>query len=371
VIVEPYQGSVYIGGGCNGPQNCDADSGFCACSSYTSNFLRYTPSAEAYATLAPLPRPRYRHASAVWRDALYLFGGRSLPDDSILLAVDVYNFTTATWATLADAPASLPSDQTCFVLGDAIHLAGGYSADYSTAYGTVWTYLPANDTWSTTAIAPMNTTRGDVASAVVNGLAYVYGGYSVADFCTPLRVVEEYDPRTNTWARRADLLEALAEKEDAVVLNGRIYTIGGETKRVATGCIDKDLRPSRNVYSYDPVTNTWRNESAILPDAHFRFGACALNGALYVVGGQGPIVDNSTFPILYSVYSFDAVGNTGAGGSSGTAALSGGAVAGVVIGVLVGVVLAGWIGFRLGLRRGQERAASSGGRPSETSKLTG
>ena len=208
------------------------------------------------------------------------------------------------------------------------------------------TYSPANDTWQSGTVAPMNFGRGDVGGAVINGIGYVYGGYSTDSFCQPLRYVESFNPAWNNWTLRAPLPDAVAEKEDGAVLGGRIFVIGGEKKAVTAGCIDQDLVPTRAVYAYDPRTNAWSNETT-LPDAHFRFGATAGNNVIYVAGGQGPIVDNSVFPVLYGMYAFDYAGYA----APVATCYNAGAVAGAVIGGLIALLLSGGIGFYIGLKR--------------------
>jgi hypothetical protein len=105
-------GLVYIYGGCNGAQNCgipvwNPATVACSCSSYTNDLVVYDPSADTYTAGAPGPAPRYRHNACAWRDAIYFFGGRTLPDDVLITQVDVYNTTSRAWSTLG-APSNLP-----------------------------------------------------------------------------------------------------------------------------------------------------------------------------------------------------------------------------------------------------------------------
>lgn len=84
------------------------------------------------------------------------------------------------------------------------------------------------DTWVKKADMP--TARGGLACSAANGRIYAMGGENSG---TLFATVEEYDPGTDTWAKRADMRSTnpanpirrtgLATGE----VNGRIYAIGG------------------------------------------------------------------------------------------------------------------------------------------------
>lgn len=82
-------------------------------------------------------------------------------------------------------------------------------------------YDPATDTW--TKKTDMPTPRSSIATAVVNGKIYVIGGW---DGGRPVSTVEEYDPLANRWKKKADMLTPRGGVSTSVV-NGKIYAIGG------------------------------------------------------------------------------------------------------------------------------------------------
>jgi len=85
--VDFFGASVFIAGGCNGAQNCDAGSGYCSCSSITDDLVLYRADLDTYESMPPMPVNRYRHISCPWRDAIYFFGGRALSNDAIIRQV--------------------------------------------------------------------------------------------------------------------------------------------------------------------------------------------------------------------------------------------------------------------------------------------
>ena len=65
----------------------DGDS-FFACGSISSSFFEFDPEKEAFSELASLPKPRYRHSSAIANDKVWIVGGRDL-EDNLISDVDV------------------------------------------------------------------------------------------------------------------------------------------------------------------------------------------------------------------------------------------------------------------------------------------
>ena len=91
---------------------------------------------------------------------------------------------------------------------------------------TVEEYDPETDTW--TRKADMPTPRNVHAASVVNGKIYVIGGSPDASR------VEEYDPKTDTWTRKANLPTPRGTLSCSVV-NGYIYAIGGNPSNTSQG----------------------------------------------------------------------------------------------------------------------------------------
>src|SRR5262245_17211885 len=103
------------------------------------------------------------------------------------------------------------------------------------------------DTWTNK--TDMLTARQGLTTCVVNGKIYAIGGVNHPGVDTEvLRTVEAYDPATDSWAQKSDMLISRNWAACAVV-NGKIYVIGGDRTYLAT--------PRKSMEEYDPATDTW------------------------------------------------------------------------------------------------------------------
>ena len=137
-----------------------------------------------------------------------------------------------------------------------------------------WTGSTKAATW--TQKADMPTARWGHSAAVVNGKIYVVGGVmSETAFLNgkPIAAVEEYDPVTDTWTRKADMPEPRGYLYGShPVVDGKIYIIGGGKNVVS------------RVDVYDPATDTW-SRAADMPTARMLYARVAWNGKIYTFGG--------------------------------------------------------------------------------------
>ena len=311
--------AIYIAGGCDGAQKCA--NGMCSCTSTTRNMLAYSPATNAYTARAPLLQPRYRHIVCPLADesGMVLLGGRTLTpanattNDAIITAVDVYRPASNSWATLGVAyPADLGSDNSCTTaLSGVIYVMGGYDTFYSVATTVMYAFtLGGSGGGAFAKVAAMPMALGDFSSTLApTGNIHVLGGFTTDPdewWCRPTTSHFVYNPTLNTWDNSTipPMPVGLGQKDDAIVLSGRLFTIGGETKSKTSGCTDLDIVALTKVFSYDPLAKTWRNET-FLPSPIIRTAGAALGGIAYLFGGQGPIIDSGdTIPILFTAYSY-------------------------------------------------------------------
>ncbi|MGB2809546.1 MAG: LamG-like jellyroll fold domain-containing protein, partial [Sedimentisphaerales bacterium] len=141
---------------------------------------------------------------------------------------------------------------------------------------TVEEYDPATDTW--TRKADMPTPRLHFSTSAVDGRIYAIGGMRT-DSAPGITTLEEYDPATDTWTRKADMLTSRVGFSTSVA-NGRIYAI--------SGCVGPGAYPLSIVEEYDPVTDTWITKADI-PTSRIWFSTSVVNGKIYAIGGStGP-----------------------------------------------------------------------------------
>ncbi len=218
-----------------------------------------------------MPTPRWGNTSAVVNGKIYVIGGGvSEPEERILSTVEEYDPATDTWTRKADIPTARgwmsPSSA---VVDGKIYVIGGdtFDGDYRTI-PTVEEYDPATDTW--TRKADMPTARWGLATVVVDGKIYAIGG-------TPGSLgwvnVEEYDPETDSWTRKSDIPQGLWGL-CANVVNGKIYAFGGRVT----------FKARSDMFEYDPVTDTWTGK-ADMPLATSQMASVVLGDKIIVIGG--------------------------------------------------------------------------------------
>ncbi|XP_025105557.1 kelch-like protein 9 [Pomacea canaliculata] len=108
---------------------------------------------------------------------------------------------------------------------------------------------------------------------VLNHCLYIIGGRDW-NTGTYLANVRKYDPRVNHWSQVAPMTLARC-RFTAVALDGYVYVVGGETF---------SSRVTDSVERYDPSADQW-TEVASLPRARADHASCSLGGRIYVSGG--------------------------------------------------------------------------------------
>jgi N-acetylneuraminic acid mutarotase len=123
----------------------------------------------------------------------------------------------------------------------------------------------------------MGTPREGFAAAVVNGKIYAFGGHTTGG--GPVDSMEVFDPVANAWSPGASMGEGARSGMAAAVINNTIYAVGGNT---AVGG-DPSV-PLATVEAYSEGTGWTRMEPMLI--ARSGAGAAAVNGTLYVIGGD-------------------------------------------------------------------------------------
>ena len=298
-------------------------------------------------------RPRYRHAAVYAGGKLWLVGGRNVPEDAVIGEVDVYDPETNSWSTPGSIPVSrLTSDNGAFTNADEsqVYVVGGYNPFYSNpdALPTLFTIDVASalDADAPSIVigdkTPMQTQRGDI-HAVTDSRgtkAYVTGGFSMYP-CAPLKSVEVYDMKADTWSFTGDLGSARGDKA-LVELDNRIYAVGGETSHEDQCSDNPDDVPPLSAQSVavddvevlHPNMDRW-SVVASIPNCRFRFSAAShpASGKIYTFGGQDAFdFDCNCFPTSDTVVAYQV-----GGGNSPGVVIKG--TASIVVSAVVGIAL--------------------------------
>jgi N-acetylneuraminic acid mutarotase/predicted DNA-binding protein (UPF0251 family) len=248
------------------------------------NVLMLAPHAggDTWTKKADMPTARFALSTCAVNGKIYAIGG-GVENNTVTSVVEEYDPSTDTWTKKANTPTKRGYTSTCAVNGK-IYVMGG--TDPNRCFSNVDEYDPETDTW--TKKTNMPTKRDKFAACAVNGKIYAIGGCNNSSFF--LSVVEEYDPATDTWTTKTDMPTARAWFGSAVV-NDKIYIIGGTLPPAWT------QPPIATVEEYDPATDTW-TEKADMPTARFSIAASAVDGKIYVFGGDNLLGDEKLFSIV-------------------------------------------------------------------------
>lgn len=231
-------------------------------------------------TLAAEGEPTARHEAALvaFQDKLFLIGGRRVNP------VDVFDPSTNRWVARSPTPFEMHHFQ-AVVLGDAIYLIGAMTGRFPNEkpLERVVKYLPGSDEFQFDHGIPVDRRRGGAGAAVYNGKIYLIGGITDGHNGGFEPWFDEYDPSSGKWRILADAPNA-RDHFQAVVLNERLYALGGRQTSRSTGeLFDKTIA---RVDVYDFKTSKWLPEEdcPVLPTP--RAGNMAMvHGDCVVVGG--------------------------------------------------------------------------------------
>ena len=235
------------------------------------------------------PTSRNGVARAVVGSKIYIIGGvpysnKGGPGWAALPTVEIYDTQTKTWRKGADLPTPRIAAQAAVFAGE-IYVFGGYSRGKirgTKQHKIVEVYDPQTDTWTRTRDMP--TLRSGFKTAVVDGKIYAIGG-AIYDKRRDVEVatdlVEAYDPLAKRWEKRASM-PTKRYWINAEVIDGKIYAIGGEIlPRHGVPLADQFFT---RIEEYNPRTNQWR-KLRDMPMSRFAFDTVAVDKKVYLIGG--------------------------------------------------------------------------------------
>ena len=168
-----FNGKLYVAGGLRDDATGTGHEG-----ASSNLFDVYDPALGTWTALPPMPRARDHFHAAVVGNKLYAIAGREGGGtnffNAVIAPVDVYDFTSNTWATLP-ASSNIPTPRAgtgTAVLGTEIIVIGGEGN--GNAYNKVEAFNTTTGTWRT--LAPMPTARHGIQAAVCNGGIYIADG---------------------------------------------------------------------------------------------------------------------------------------------------------------------------------------------------
>ena len=161
--------------------------------------------------ISQLPTGRWAFSTAVVDGKIYLIGGTPFKNENGgplgLSTVEVYDTKNNSWQRLTDMPTPRLSSEAAVVDGK-IYVVGGFSwigipgIDLK-MLKVVEVYDPQTDTWIRK--QDMSTPRRYLGTSVVAGKIYAIGGENLFEEPQRLNQIEVYDAVSDTWAKRADM----------------------------------------------------------------------------------------------------------------------------------------------------------------------
>lgn len=206
------------------------------------------PATRSWALGPPIPTVRFASAAAVLGSRLHVVGGWNANNNASasLATQSVFDITTQTWAQAAPL-ATARNAAAAAVLQGRLHVMGGRApgirSNDQTSMASMEIYDPAADRW--TAGPALPTARAGLAAVVLDGRLYALGGESTPGGVSD--AVERYEPGNREWVR----LESMPYRGHglgAVVVGGAIYVMGG-----FTAPSDSVGSESRALYRYQPA----------------------------------------------------------------------------------------------------------------------
>jgi len=256
---------------------------------FSAHFESYDPVNDAWTVLRPLPEARHHITLSAVNGLLYGVGGFTggFPDWRAQPTMFIYDPASNTWTGGTDLPEAR-AESVSAVVDDKIYLIGGrvratddarlFNDHIDTVRNEV--FDPTIERWESRADAP--TARNSAASAVIDGKIYVVGGRNFvrnADGTTQqvnVPNLEVYDPQLDRWETRSPMPQAQGGLA-ATALNGKLYVFGGE-----------QWVPEQKVFAeswvYDPRTDGWEALPP-LPTPRHGLGAATVGNRIFVFGG--------------------------------------------------------------------------------------
>lgn len=218
--------------------------------------------------------PEIEYTGSVWVSGGHIFAG-SARQNSLYM----YDSAANEWIQKADMPRYLTHHAMCRA-GDSLYVAGG--SDDTPTVGTFFMqYDIASNTWTDlTSTDPLPAAREAGALIYNSGNGKLY--YFMGDDGAGNRVLKvyEYDPSAasgSRWSTKTDFPTSAINQFGSWLYNGKVYITGG---------YQGSSTYSDRTYEYNISTDTWTRKADML-DAHgrARHAASEENGIGYVIGG--------------------------------------------------------------------------------------
>ncbi|MEZ4702731.1 MAG: kelch repeat-containing protein [Rhodothermales bacterium] len=197
-----YNGKIYVVGGSVGGHSGSAIR--------KADFSEYNPNTDTWTALTPAPRARDHFHAAVYGNKLYVAGGRNGSNPDTVDPVDVYDFNTGNWSTLANDIPTPRGGSTSVTFGHYIVVLGGETSQ-QLAHNEVEALDVFTGTW--TSLNHLVTGRHGTQAIAYNDNLYIAAGSGEKGGGPELNSLEVYETsgETNLPVELAPGFQALAD----------------------------------------------------------------------------------------------------------------------------------------------------------------
>jgi len=239
----------------------------------------------------PMLTGRYQFCGGVINGKIYVLGGND-PESYNLKSTEGYDPNTMQWVKLADNnhnDGEGVEELTSAVVNGKLYVFGAYGGfspdgDYG-VFNFNEMYNPANN--SSTTLRRKPTTVAAAPSTVYKDEIYLFGGYFDSENSSKVhyRVVESYNPSSNTWRFVTNMPRVVSNMAVATIGN-KAYLFGGLLDGYESET--KPLQFLDDVITYDFETGLWDTSGyAHLPVKmvyHYSEAAPVIDGKVYLIG---------------------------------------------------------------------------------------
>ena len=234
----------------------------------------FDPVEGGWSDLPALPRGRQAATAAFLDGRLHVVGGWSESDwgydARVVPELDIYDPATGAWSTGPRIPAATAAAGRA-VLDDRLYVVAGCQGPEQCDSTAVWRYDPADLAWERLADYPEEASW--LSCGAIEEQIYCAGGMRNWQWPVTSRSTYAYNPRTDTWTRRADLpLDLWASASS--VSDGQLELVGGVTDGTQT--------VTNEGFAYSPLADAW---TALPRSTYATYRGAAACGTYKVGGG--------------------------------------------------------------------------------------
>ncbi len=201
---------------------------------------------------------------------------------------------TDKWVKLANFPGTPRNESKSFVINGKAYVLGGFrTGGASVNTKELWQYDATSKTWTQKKTYPGGAS-GAMIAFVINNKAYVGLGQLDLTDSGFRKDFWEYDPATDNWTQKADFAGLAVENAVAFAVGGKGYVCLGRTAYNTTY--------TKTVYEYNPTNNTWVKKGDFPGAARTASISFVINGTGYVgLGG---------FAVLKELWQYNPANDT-------------------------------------------------------------